>query len=45
MKTIVNAKILQARIYFNQDNLLPEDQWAQITVKMDLQNVDGENVT
>ena len=33
--------MMQARIYANSDHLLPEDQWAQITLKYLLENQEG----
>ena len=37
--------MMQARIYANQDHLLPEDSWAQLTMKFDLQDSEGQNHT
>ena len=43
-KTVNGLTLLQARIYANQDHLLPEDQWAQITMRFDLSDQDGERL-
>lgn len=36
--------MMQARIYANQDHLLPEDQWAQITMRFDLKDSQGNRL-
>lgn len=40
-KEINGLSMMQARIYANQDHLLPEDQWAQITMRFDLKDNEG----
>lgn len=34
MNKLQSLKAVQARIYYESDHLLPEEQWAQITVKL-----------
>ena len=36
---------MQARIYSENDHLLPEEQWAQITVRLIGTDVQGEDTT
>ena len=45
LKTVNNFKIMQARIYSENDHLLPEEQWAQITVRLIGTDVQGEDTT
>jgi len=42
MRQVNGLTMMQVRVYANQDHLLPEDQWAQITMKYDLTSQDGE---
>ena len=44
IKNIDKIVFSQARIYANQDHLLPEDQWAQITMRFDLKKENGDKV-
>ena len=43
-RTINGLTMMQARIYANQDHLLPEDQWAQITMRYDLVDLEGHKL-
>ena len=42
VKQINGVTMMQARVYANQDHLLPEDQWAQITMRYDLTCPEGD---
>lgn len=41
-KDVKAISMVQARIYANQDTLIPEDQWAQITLKMEIEGNKGQ---
>ena len=42
LKSINRLSILQSRMYSENDHLLPEEQWAQITCLLDGNNHGGE---
>jgi hypothetical protein len=44
LKQIDRFTRLQARVYAEADKLLPEEQWAQITVLLEGQDSQGQNV-
>ena len=44
-RDINSIKFMQARIYANSDYLLPEDQWAQLTLKYNLVDLNGNKLT
>ena len=45
VKDISSFKIMQARVYSENDHLLPEEQWAQITVRLNGKNVENKIVS
>ena len=45
VRDIHNLKLMQARVYSENDHLLPEEQWAQLTVRLTGTDAEGENVT
>ena len=45
VRDIHNLKLMQARVYSENDHLLPEEQWAQLTVRLKGTDATGENVT
>ena len=45
LKDVHSLKVMQARIYSENDHLLPEEQWAQLTVRLIGTNLKGENTT
>ena len=40
-KQFSNLKLMQAKVYSDSDMLMPEDQWAQLTIRMDVHLPDG----
>ena len=45
LKDVHSLKVMQARIYSENDHLLPEEQWAQLTVRLKGTDMTGENTT
>ena len=45
LREVQSMKNIQARVYHENDHLLPEDQWAQITVRFKGLKIDGEPAT
>merc|ERR1712187_362781 len=45
VKDISSFKICQARIYAENDHLLPEEQWAQITVYFRGKTIENKSVS
>lgn len=41
-RVVDSVKLVQARNYAETDHLLPEEQWAQLTFKMDVKHDDNE---
>lgn len=45
LKTVDSLKSVQARIYNSTDHLLPEEQWAQITIRLIGTDQNNEQLT
>ena len=45
LNQVGTLKVIQARVYSENDHLLPEEQWAQITVKLVGTDNKGTNLT
>jgi len=44
IRQVNSLTTLQARVYAETDHLLPEEQWAQITVRLKGNDLDGNNL-
>jgi hypothetical protein len=44
-KEVEDVRLVQARNYAESDHLLPEEQWAQITLKFVVKHQDSDTVT
>jgi hypothetical protein len=45
LKQVDGLTLLQARVYAESDHLLPEEQWAQLTLRMKGTDINGQSQT